>query len=322
MHRAFDAHYKKINVIKFSIDDYAFITGSDDSSAHVWLLTSLFDTSKPCTPLFTLSSHTLPVTDISLSPFQIPLTRVYTSSMDRTVKIWEMREGKCLATLVFPNPITAMCIGGGSVFAGSDSGTIYVMDISDGSRGLASTDKCFTSHRYFFLLFIYYSFPFLLFLLILKNMGLIFFSLYTSSQRITSISVSMDTSLLLSSSEDGSCIVWDVAGRQPLRKNMQHKGPVEQAILILKPNNVGSGTPDPLLKFEVFKRYEGVEESDGNIDVILTGIEKVRMKPTKFFFLFLLNFIILSFMLFLNNRTSTFLFLTFYTYYTGNGRIR
>jgi WD40 repeat protein len=38
MPRMFDAHFKSVNVIRFSADDEAFLTGGEDGLLQTWLL--------------------------------------------------------------------------------------------------------------------------------------------------------------------------------------------------------------------------------------------------------------------------------------------
>jgi WD40 repeat protein len=35
--RMFDAHYKAVRIIKFSVDDVSFLSGGEDGSVHLWL---------------------------------------------------------------------------------------------------------------------------------------------------------------------------------------------------------------------------------------------------------------------------------------------
>lgn len=99
-----------MNVLRFTRDGAALVSGSDDSGVSVWstsryvyilseaLVTSLFDFHRLLdedteadlvTPFCTLSDHTLPVTDIVCGVGPFPACRVLTSSMDHSVKVGE-----------------------------------------------------------------------------------------------------------------------------------------------------------------------------------------------------------------------------------------
>lgn len=67
------------------------------------------------------------------------------------------------------------------------------------------------------------------------------FAIYLHSGTVYSLSLSFDGSLLISASEDGNCIVWDVASRQSLRKFESHKGPVTHVSCIMRPNELLTG---------------------------------------------------------------------------------
>jgi pre-rRNA-processing protein IPI3 len=57
------------------------------------------------TPYCTLSDHTLPITDIAC-PFGIfPTNRVLTSSLDHSVKVWDLSTQTLLSTFQFPKAI-------------------------------------------------------------------------------------------------------------------------------------------------------------------------------------------------------------------------
>lgn len=84
------------------------------------------------------------------------------------------------------------------------------------------------------------------------------------SQPITSLTLSFDGTLLVSASEDGNCIVWDVASRQILHKFTSHKGPVSQVTCLLRPPELVTGsasaqtnTPMP---WKPFKRIIATDE--------------------------------------------------------------
>ncbi|KAG1436915.1 hypothetical protein G6F56_013349 [Rhizopus delemar] len=84
--RMFEAHYKPIHSLVFAQDDSTLLTGSDDASVNVWLLTQLIEEERPA-PLYSWSDHTLPVSDIFVGQGQLSGARVCTASLDHTVKL-------------------------------------------------------------------------------------------------------------------------------------------------------------------------------------------------------------------------------------------
>lgn len=91
MFNSFDAHYRRINILKFTSDGLGLISGSDDSGVSVWSVASLVsnDLQKEIpTAYCNLSDHTLPITDIQIGLGSFPNEcRVLTSSVDHTVKV-------------------------------------------------------------------------------------------------------------------------------------------------------------------------------------------------------------------------------------------
>ena len=108
MYHSWDAHDRHINVLKFTHDGAALISGSEDSGVSVWSV-ARFVVIIPCvmlltqtvivrlvdndaqnelpTPYCTLSDHTLPVKDIICGLGAFPTCRVLTASLDHSVKV-------------------------------------------------------------------------------------------------------------------------------------------------------------------------------------------------------------------------------------------
>ena len=60
------------------------------------------------TPYCTLSDHTLPITDIVCSFGTFPTNRILTSSLDHSVKVWDLSTQTLLSTFQFPKAITTI----------------------------------------------------------------------------------------------------------------------------------------------------------------------------------------------------------------------
>ncbi|KAI0821545.1 WD40-repeat-containing domain protein [Irpex lacteus] len=111
MYNAWDAHYRKINVLRFTQDGAALVSGSEDSGVSVWSVVRLVDDTTQNelpTPYYSLSDHTLPVTDIAVGVGRFPKCRILTSSLDHSVKAWDLTTGTLLTTFLFPHPITTL----------------------------------------------------------------------------------------------------------------------------------------------------------------------------------------------------------------------
>lgn len=108
---SWDAHYRQVNVLKFTHDGAALISGSDDSGVSVWTMSSLLDDdlqNEAPTPYCMLSDHTLPITDIVCGVGLFPTCRVLTSSMDNCAKIWDLSTKSLLTTFQFAHPVESV----------------------------------------------------------------------------------------------------------------------------------------------------------------------------------------------------------------------
>ncbi|ORZ04262.1 WD40-repeat-containing domain protein [Absidia repens] len=252
--RVFDAHYRQIHRLVFSNDDSALITVGDDATVNVWLIAQLLcsETDADARPstLYSWSDHTLPVTDVCIGLGNLSTARVYTSSLDFTVKLWDLATGELLTTFLFPKAVSCIAINPSETILFAACGNdIYSVDLykrrqqqtynaaqSLGGLGKVEAVGVHSSSG-----------------ASSSSLGSMF-SGHTGL--IHSLSLSFDGTILISGSEDGNCIVWDVASRQSLRKFESHKGPVSHVSCILRPNELLTGatqhksTPMPWKSFK------------------------------------------------------------------------
>ncbi|KAH6559882.1 hypothetical protein BASA61_003146 [Batrachochytrium salamandrivorans] len=265
--RMFDAHYKPVKVVRFTADDACMISGGEDAMIHVWSLEEVLDESidhQELPPkLRSLKGHTLPISDLICGLSLHTQTRCFTSSLDKTCKIWDLTSGSMLLTVLFPRPLTCLQINATetTLYAASVDGLVRAVNLystsEGGLRGIiegdirdADTNPCvFRGH----------------------------------SGSITCMSLSMDETLLVTGSEDGDCIVWDAATRQALRSFKAHKDPVSSVQVVLKPPSVSN--PDARCRntIESFKRFpitRGTTASDTvNTGEVLNN--SVPIMPTR-----------------------------------------
>ncbi|KAJ3073860.1 Pre-rRNA-processing protein ipi3 [Podochytrium sp. JEL0797] len=242
----YDAHFKPIKVVAFSADDSAFVTAGDDAFAHVWLVarvTNAVDPAAASQSFATMTGHSLPITDAAFSPTALfNKSNVFTSSLDRSIKVWDATTGTNLLTVLFPRALTCLAIDPLDmiVYAGAQDGIVYsaklykggdesgedadrVLGLSEGDMITVDDggDRVFKGHK-------------------LSNVP--------SPGSISSIALSFDAKVLMSGSEDGLAIVWDTPTRQQLR--VHHMSPATAA-LAAKP---GSGPIPPVLRVTALLR--------------------------------------------------------------------
>ncbi|KDR80579.1 hypothetical protein GALMADRAFT_240898 [Galerina marginata CBS 339.88] len=134
LYNSWDAHYRQVNILRFTNDGAALISGSDDSGVSIWSVSRLLDEdsqNEHIVPYCTLSDHTLPVTDIVCGIGLFPDCRVLTSSVDHSVKLWDLSTRSLLTTFQFPQPISSLAwdVSERLFFAASANGSIHQMNL-------------------------------------------------------------------------------------------------------------------------------------------------------------------------------------------------
>ncbi|KAI8144222.1 WD40-repeat-containing domain protein [Fennellomyces sp. T-0311] len=266
--KVFEAHFRRITKLAFSGDDATLLTASEDASVNVWLLGDLLEHNqeegtRPA-PLLSWSDHTLPVTDMFVGAGTMATTRVYTSSVDNTVKAWDLSTGELLTTFLFPKPVSTVVADPSEtrLFVACENkiypvelyrrrhDKTYNADVVESTGGMSKVesvgirpvDGSGTIAE--------------------QPQGPVFAD---HSGTVTSLALSFDGSLLISASEDGNCIVWDVTSRQPLRKFESHKGPVTHITCILRPSELVTGSSSNVsvpMPWKTFKRTLATEEEE------------------------------------------------------------
>ncbi|KAK9659917.1 Pre-rRNA-processing protein ipi3, partial [Basidiobolus ranarum] len=94
-----------------------------------------------------------------------------------------------------------------------------------------------------------------------------------------SLALSFDGTLLISGSEDGSAMVWDVTSRQMIRSFTQHKGPITNVSVILKPMDLMSSTnttvfPTPIQPFKRIQKASQEFKLEDGIHRYLPGTKE------------------------------------------------
>ncbi|KAF8909331.1 WD40-repeat-containing domain protein [Gymnopilus junonius] len=222
MYNSWDAHYRQVNVLRFTNDGAALISGSDDSGVSVWSVSRLVDDGTQnehhLVPYCTLSDHTLPITDIICGIGVFPDCRVLTSSVDHSVKLWDLSSKTLLTTFQFPQPISHLAwdVTERLFFSASSDGSIHQVNMfreretkmggilteSIGGAGVTDViridDDASREAR--------------------KK------RLIKVGQPITNICISLTSTILLVGTSEGLVHLYDVPSHQLLRTISSHKG--------------------------------------------------------------------------------------------------
>ncbi|KAL0582210.1 hypothetical protein ABG067_007973 [Albugo candida] len=251
-----DAHYKGVRAIALTSDDSHLVTAGEDAIVHVWRLVDILEESDASTSFQSMSSlvswtdHVLPVTSIHTSQGGVN-GRVYTSSLDRTCKIWSLFSKQCLYSITLPSFVN-VCLSDEleqHLFAGCGDGKIYCIDLHTAAAANTAAmarivqEKASNKNGHTSLL---------------SNF------LCGHEDSITALQVSACGSLLYSGSADSTVRVWDVYSRQTLHTMKLFKGPVSCLRLLPKvPAKLGCKAKTQtttLLPVTPFKKYMDSEQ--------------------------------------------------------------
>lgn len=245
-------HYQTITCLKSSSG--LIVSGGEDSLVIVWSLAKALceqlEHRAPVTPERVWSSHSLPVTDLHLGVGG-HLSRVVSSSLDQTCRLFDVNSGELLCTFVFEVGICSVVLDPAEfrLFAGSSSGSIYAVNLFETPvrRERHITDKkedqsCqrFDGHE----------------------------------KQVTCLRVTMDGCQLVSGSHDHKVKIWDIFSGQCLR-TIEHKGPVTNAKLTMAP----PGIVNPDVKYKlplqplqrVFHADSQEEGGHASLNILLHG---------------------------------------------------
>ncbi len=130
-----EAHAGWVRYVAFSPDGRSIATASYDRSIKIWDVSNqnprlLGEIGDLCT--HTLIGHQQPVSSIAFSPDGQQLV---SSSFDKTIKLWDVNNGKCLKTLLGHNSriwMVAFHPNGQQLASGSDDNNTKIWDLKQG----------------------------------------------------------------------------------------------------------------------------------------------------------------------------------------------
>ncbi|KAJ3306937.1 hypothetical protein HDV03_003261 [Kappamyces sp. JEL0829] len=195
--KMWDAHYKQITALAWTVDDHRLYSASDDTMMHAWNLNALLDISAASvSPAASFAGHSLPITGIHVAMLLGPVARITTCSMDKSCKVWEP-SGHCVATIAFPRSLSCLVLDIAQVYlyAGTFDGPIFRTNLY-----ATPDEKAFVLEKH--------------------------------AAKVTGLAFAKDETLLVSSSTDGTCSVWDPSSRACLRTFSQLKGEATSCVVV------------------------------------------------------------------------------------------
>ncbi|XP_071953519.1 WD repeat-containing protein 18-like [Antedon mediterranea] len=233
-------HYQKVTCLSFTDDGSHFVSGGEDNIIIVWSMASLLqksNTYQQCIePLHIWSQHSLPITDVYCGT-GFPHSRVVSTSLDQTCKLWDMASGELLQNFVFDVPLHSVVMDSAEyrLFVGGADGNIFQLNLFSNPCKVDSDNKQETPD-------------------IFKG----------HSNKVTCLSVSMDGSRLVSGSHDNTARIWDVSSRQCVR-TLKHKGPVSNTVIKVPPRKMFSALNKSGLPIKPFKRHVHVPATGSKV---------------------------------------------------------
>lgn len=231
-----DAHYKSVAAIALTSDDSHVITAGDDAVVHVWRLMDILDEpdvtssfQQGLTPVVSWTDHVLPVTSIHVGRGGVN-GRIYTSSLDRTCKIWSLSSAQCLYSATCPSFVNVCAADAMEhrLFMGCGNGKVYALDLNAAASAVtAATAR----------------------LLSMSVSGgassapwgpdaVLPDAFEGHEVAVTTMQLSDCGGFLFTGDEAGVVRVWDSVSRQSLRTLKLFKGKVSALVLLHKPRNL------------------------------------------------------------------------------------
>eukprot|EP00980_Cylindrotheca_fusiformis_P005031 scaffold1062_cov130-Cylindrotheca_fusiformis.AAC.37 len=129
--KTFKAHYRACTCLAWSECGRYLVTGGADGMVHLFPLIDLVDIAtrrsrRSVAPLHTWSVHHFPVTCLSL----LDGDRIASAAQDGHVAILELFSRITLAKIKLPHPVESLAHHDSRLYAGSDHGTIYSIDLN------------------------------------------------------------------------------------------------------------------------------------------------------------------------------------------------
>ncbi|KAF0694745.1 Aste57867_14421 [Aphanomyces stellatus] len=244
-----DAHYKAVSALRLTSDDAFIVSGGDDAVVHVWRLLDLLDASSSdsalqsgAVPLHTWTDHVLPITSIHCGLGGLN-GRVFTSSLDRTVKVYDLATGANVVSITCPSFVNVCAADSmeNRLFLGAGDGQIYTVDLhAAAAAATAAAARIVMTHN---------GTPF-------AKEALSSDGFVGHEAPVTSLVVSVCGQYVLSGDDDGAVRVWDSVSRQALRTISLLKGGVSSMLLLPRPAGLFHPVKEPApLGIAPFKKY-------------------------------------------------------------------
>ncbi|KAH8419879.1 hypothetical protein KR009_003479, partial [Drosophila setifemur] len=254
-------HYQAVTCLRFTDNGEHFISGGKDGAVLVWDLTfacAPLDTGSggqdSNEPLYSFNDHGLAVTDLYTGIGGIR-SYLYTVSLDRCCKVYDLCGGHLLLSVVFPVALHSVVVNKleTSVYVGSGEGKVYVFHMENTPRMTEyhleeEEEQAFVGH--------------------------------TAGKAITCLALNLSATALVSGGEDNQVCVWDVGSRQ-LIKSIPQNGAVSNLRIRLVSSRIFQPEhKQPEMFVDSLKRMISPRDENDHIELLMTEeYHKGRQSP-------------------------------------------
>ena len=230
-------HYQDVTVLRFTSDGSFLVASGLDGLISVWNMGIVVNTWSAVSkdPTFCWSCHSLAVSQLYCSHMGGGYSRIFSSSLDRTIKIHDLASGTLLITLVFPSAVTAFCVNylETMIVAGGYDGHIFKVDFTSVAKTIMETKV--TSIN------------------INPREDTKQMILKGHTQSVTCICFNVDATIFISGSADKLIKVWDVQSNQTIH-TINAKDSITNLLLIFTPPGLTSTEYKPRYPFPKLAR--------------------------------------------------------------------
>jgi len=255
--KTWNAHFKAVSAVSFAAGGSMVITAGEDTVVSAWSMASLLDpaaATAPPVPTYSWAEHALPVTSLAVGGGPAGGAGgsglVASASADRTCKLWTLGGGHLLRSVAFPAALACVALDAceSTLYAGATDGRVFEVPlnaVASAGAGLESAGSGRVDG------------------LSNRSAGFGVATLEGHARAVTAIACSADGERVTSSSEDGTCRVWDAASRQTTHVLRHPKGSPIVALAVAPRARVagdgagGAGERRKLAPLAPFSRFAG-----------------------------------------------------------------
>ncbi|XP_030380916.1 WD repeat-containing protein 18 [Scaptodrosophila lebanonensis] len=243
-------HYQQITVVRFTDNGEHFVSAGKDGAVLMWNLTYAvtpmdMDESVTNSPVYSFNDHGLTVTDVHIGVGGRG-SYMYTVSLDRCCKIYDLATGTLLLTVVFPLALHSVIADPleTHMFVGTDDGHVHVFHLERVPR----------MKEYH----------------VEESKILSFSGGHTAGLAVTCLALSSNAQQLISGGDDKQVCIWHVESRQLLKTMLQTGTVTNLRVRLITPKIFQPEVKYPQLFAEKLMRMITPPDDDECIELLIT----------------------------------------------------